>query len=112
MKSPDFSAFHRIKADELWHYYLGSSLAIHMIDKKGQLTTKRLGCHFSDGDFPQLLVPKNTWFAATPLSETGYTLTGCTTAPGFEFDDFQMADRKTLCDLYPAHEALITKLTR
>ena len=71
-----------------------------------------LGNDLSRGDKPQFLVPPDTWFGSYPLDETEYGLVGCTVSPGFEFEDFELADREYLLSIFPpsCHE-MIRKLT-
>ena len=99
----EVSALHRIKSDELWHFYGGNSLTIHIV--AGRYSTIELSA-----DNPQAVVPAGNWFGATV--ETGYALVGCTVAPGFDFRDFEMADRTTLLAAYPQHRAVIERLTK
>ena len=98
----EVSALHRIKSDELWHFYGGNSLTIHSI--AGRYSTIELSA-----DNPQAVVPAGNWFGATV--ETGYALVGCTVAPGFDFRDFEMAERSALLAMYPQHRTLIERLT-
>ena len=106
-----FSAFHRLQTDELWHYYTGSvPVDIWVIHPAGQLEHRRLGPEVAAGMAFQVLVPRGTWFAAEAAG--GYALTGCTMAPGFDFADFELADGAALAAAYPAHAALIRRLTR
>ena len=112
LTSDTFSAFHKIHQDELWHFYEGSPLIVHMIDSEGKYATQKLGLNFEAGEVPQFMVPAGVWFGAE-VSDTGsYTLTGCTVAPGFDFEDFEMAERESLISLFPTHTAIIEKLTR
>ncbi len=106
----NFSAFHRIKSDEIWHFYDGDTIAIHIIDSKGVLSTKLLGVSTIKDVLPQITVPANTWFASETMGE--YSLAGCTVAPGFDFIDFEMADREVLIDRYGEHKSIIEKFTR
>lgn len=107
-----FSAFHRIKSDELWHHYDGGKLTIVAINDQGELDIMKLGKDIDKGYFPQQLVKAGHWFASFPERGSGYVLCGCTVAPGFDFRDFELASRTQLSSLYPQHEALIQKLTR
>ena len=108
----ELSVLHRLKADELWHFYDGSSLTLHAIAPEGVLSHLRLG----RGDVPQFqaVVPAGYWFAATvdECSPDAFTLVGCTVAPGFIFEDFELADRSRLFAQFPQHRALIERLTR
>ncbi len=102
-----FSAFHRIKSDEFWHFYDGScELEILVLDEGG-LTVLRLGLDMENGAKPQQVVPAGKWFAAR-LSKAGeFVLAGCTVAPGFDFADFELADKETLLKQFPAEAKVI-----
>jgi len=108
----NFSAFHRIKSDEMWHFYNGAPVSIYVINKSGELEVIKLGLDLSKGQQPQALVKAGCWFASRTEGDGEYTLTGCTVAPGFDFTDFEMADRVELIDKYPQHEEIIRQLTR
>ena len=107
----EFSAFHVIQQDEVWHFYEGSSLTIHIIDQKGEYTTVKLGKNIKDGESFQAVARSGCWFAAAVKNTESYSLVGCTVAPGFDFADFKMADRNNLVELYPEHRDIIEKYT-
>ncbi len=104
------SNFHRLKSDEIWHYHQGGSAIIHMIDSDGKLVSKRIGCDLDSDDSLQVLIPHGTWFAAEVLTED-FILVGCTVSPGFEFEDFELADQQALSSAYPQHQTLIERFT-
>jgi predicted cupin superfamily sugar epimerase len=106
-----FSAFHRIASDEMWHFYDGNPLNIYEIDPSGKLTIHKLGLNVPLGEYPQLVITAGNWFASRVAGEQGFTLVGCTVAPGFDFADFEMGSRKMLLETYPEHAALIQELT-
>ena len=106
-----FSAFHRIKSDEMWHFYKGKALEVFYIDSDGSLVTIKLGRDFEQGEVFQASVPANCWFGSKVCVGAEYALVGCTVAPGFEFEDFEMADRNSLLTLYPQHRDIILQLT-
>jgi predicted cupin superfamily sugar epimerase len=108
----DFSAFHRIKSDECWHFYAGETLLIHMIDNAGNYSCIKLGHDLVDGERFQFVVPAGIWFASEPALNTPFALVGCTVAPGFNFTDFEMADRNELLKDNSQHETIIKRLTR
>ncbi|WP_087723213.1 cupin domain-containing protein [Pandoraea sp. PE-S2T-3] len=112
LEAGDFSAFHRIRSDEIWHFHLGGTLWIHEIDPAGNLTTTCLGADVVNGEHLQHVVRAGHWFAAQPAPSTSYSLAGCTVAPGFAFEDFEMADPATLAAQWPVHRALIERLGR
>ncbi|NQY05631.1 MAG: cupin domain-containing protein, partial [Flavobacteriaceae bacterium] len=112
LTSENFSAFHRIKQDEIWHFYEGSPLYVHVIDPSGKYTRHEVGLDFANGQTPQLVVPASHWFASSVKDMDSYSLVGCTVAPGFDFDDFELADRQELINKFPNHQDIIKKLTR
>jgi len=112
LQQGDFSAFHRIKSDECWHFYEGDTLLIHIIDEEGNYSCTKLGRKIHEGEVFQFIVPANCWFASEPAKETAFTLVGCTVAPGFDFADFEMADARTLINNYPQHHSIIERLCR
>lgn len=109
LKSGQFSAFHRIKSDELWHLYAGSPLVLQVIDG-GHLKTVTVGR--GKGHEPQAVVKAGCWFAASVSKPSSYSLAGCTVAPGFEFADWEMGTREDLLKEYPAHRGTIGRYTR
>ncbi|WP_343671870.1 cupin domain-containing protein [Chitinophaga sp.] len=108
----DFSAFHRIAADEMWHFYDGYALTIYEIKPGGELVVHQLGKQVHLGERPQLVISAGSWFASRVEVTNGYTLVGCTVAPGFDFADFELGDRAELQKAYPAHAGIIAALTR
>ncbi len=112
LTSKTFSAFHRIQQDEMWHFYKGSTLKLHIISKTGVYSCILIGNNIVKGEQPQYVVPAGDWFAAEVVQPNTYVLAGCTVAPGFDFDDFEMPNRSTLISQFPQHAAIITKLTR
>lgn len=103
----DFSAWHKLASDEIWHFYKGSPIKIYVIDKNGCLITHRLG-----EDIFQIAIPAGSWFAAEVSEKNSYGFIGCTVSPGFEFKDFQLADREILSMQFPAHRNVIHQFTR
>lgn len=111
LQEGQFSAFHRIVSDEIWHHYTGDCLEIFELLPNGQLTTHLLGKDPEAGEQFQVKITAGNWFASRVKAGGNYTLCGCTVAPGFDFEDFELASRSQLCAAYPAHAALITSLT-
>ena len=108
----DFSALHRIKQDELWHFYDGSSLTIHMIDPAGDYSAAKLGRDAAAGENLVAVVKAGCMFGAAVDGEQSFALVGCTVAPGFDFADFEMPSREELLATYPQHREIVEKLTR
>lgn len=112
LQKGDFSAFHRIKSDEIWHYYYGGNVLLHLLHPDGNYQCKVLGSDIIKGATFQLVIPAGTWFAAEPGPGNDFTLAGCTVAPGFDFADFQLAAKSELTQQYPNHQSLISRLCR
>lgn len=109
--SENFSAFHRIKTDEIFHYYAGSPATITQIDKAGKLTENIMGNDITNGERPQVIVKADNW-QALKCKEDGFTLLGTTVAPGFDFADFEMAKKEKLLSSFPQHASIIENLAR
>jgi hypothetical protein len=112
LRAGEISALHRIKSDEVWHFYAGGALVVSAIRPDGERRDLVLGPDLDAGHALQATVPAGDWFGAAPAPGTAYALVGCTVAPGFEFADFELADRRRLTAQYPGHAALIERLTR
>jgi len=112
LEQGNFSAFHRIKSDECWHFYAGDPLLIYVIKPSGELKVISLGSDHEKGQLFQYVVPANCWFASRPAPESEYCFVGCTVSPGFEFDDFELADATELSAIYPQHKLIIIELCR
>jgi predicted cupin superfamily sugar epimerase len=108
-----FSAFHRIRSDEIWHFYAGDPVVIAVLDADGtgHLATERLGCDPVRGEHPQVVIPGGAWFAAEVVSSGRFALMGCTVAPGFDFVDFELGNRADLLRSYPQHRRVIERLS-
>ena len=105
LENTDFSALHRLKQDEQWHFYHGSPITIHEIDAAGVYGGTTLG---TDGF--QHTVRAGNLFGATV--EEGYALVGCTVVPGFDFAYFELPSRAELLRDYPQHAEMIRRLSR
>jgi predicted cupin superfamily sugar epimerase len=112
LEQGNFSAFHRIKSDECWHFYAGDPLDVYVLRLDGTLDVIHLGNDISRGQVFQYVVPANCWFASRPATGSSFCFTGCTVAPGFDFADFELADSRVLTIDYPQHESIIKSLCR
>jgi hypothetical protein len=110
LDAESFSALHRVRSDEVWHHYDGDPVELHTIDGVGTHVVSTLGRRLGIGERPQCVVPAGVWQAALPLGR--FALCGCTVAPGFDFEDFEMPTRAHLIGLYPELPLLIERLTR
>ena len=111
LEGEQVSMFHRLKSDELWHHYKGSAILLHCFEND-RYTLVRLGDNLDLGQVPQFAVEAGTWFAAEVENKNSYSLAGCTVAPGFDFSDFELAERSELIGEYPGYSELIKKLTK
>ncbi len=106
------SRLHRIKSDELWHFYLGDPLTIACISPEGRVELTIMGGDIKAGQKLQHAVPACRWFGAYHSGESDFSLVGCTVAPGFDFADFELADRAELLTQFPHARNVIEKLAR
>ncbi|MBK7499242.1 MAG: cupin domain-containing protein [Ignavibacteriales bacterium] len=111
LEGSQISKFHRLKSDELWHFYDGSSVKVYVIDEKGSKTEILLGKKTEDGEIFQTVIKKNNWFAAEVVNKRSFVLIGCTVSPGFDFSDFELANREYLIKCYPKHKSMILRFT-
>jgi len=102
---------HRLKSDEIWHFYLGGPLTLVEISGDGQMNKTRMGHDILNNQKLQHVVPAGRWFGAYPDDGTEYSLVGCTLSPGFDFRDFEIGKQDELLHDYPATGDLILKLT-
>ncbi|HOZ30665.1 MAG TPA: cupin domain-containing protein [Bacteroidales bacterium] len=112
LTSDSFSAFHRIKQDEIWHFYRGSAINLYLISPVGEFSVLKIGNDILNDEVPQFVVPAEYWFAAEVVEKDSYSLVGCTVAPGFDFADFELAEKDKLRKLFPNQEDIIKKLCR
>ncbi|GAA3598118.1 cupin domain-containing protein [Flavivirga amylovorans] len=112
LTSESFSAFHRIKQDEIWHFYKGSPIKLHIISNDGIYSNTIIGNNMEKGQHPQFVVKAKDWFAAEVIDKNAYALVGCTVSPGFDFKDFELPERDTLISKFPEHKNIITAFSR
>ena len=112
LEGKNFSAFHRLRSDEVWHFYAGEPLMVHVINPAGTYSAIRLGRDLDAGEIPQVVVPAGCWFASHVVGWKSFAVVGCTVAPGFDFEDFEMARRAELVARYPEQREWIERLTR
>ena len=107
----EFSALHRVTSDEVWSWFDGDPLELHLLHPDGRREAVLLGRDVAAGQRPQAVVPAGTWQGAGPAGPRG-SWCGCTVAPGFDFADLEMGRREQLIAAFPQHEATIRSLTR
>jgi uncharacterized protein len=112
LKAGEFSAWHRVSSDEIWHYQEGNPLELVTIDPHGEASKTVLGPDLAEGMRTHHAVPAGWWQAARPRGHEGHTLVVCSVAPGFDFADFEMPRREELLGLLPGRRDLILEFTR
>jgi predicted cupin superfamily sugar epimerase len=112
LEGKSFSAFHRLRSDELWHFYVGAPVLVHVIGESGEYSKILLGNDPDAGEALQAAVKAGCWFASHVKGGKSFALVGCTVAPGFDFEDFELAKREELIRHYPQHREIIERLTR
>ena len=88
LQAGERSHWHRIDADEIWHWHAGAMLSLSIADGTA-IRSVLLGPDLAAGQRPQAVVPAHAWQAAE--SNGAWTLVGCTVAPAFRFEHFEMA---------------------
>jgi len=110
----EFSAMHRLKTDEVWHYYGGDPLQLLILRPNGSAEVVVLGSDVLRGQKLQYVVPRGSWQGSIPLGKgrDSYSIIGDTLAPSFDYSDFEMGYRADLQQAYPGYAGLIAQLTR
>jgi predicted cupin superfamily sugar epimerase len=107
LRSGEVSKFHRLRSDEVWHFYEGRPLRLHILKPAGAYSAPVLG----RGAKFQLVVPRGAWFGGEVIGRDSFSLVGCTIAPGFDFADFELGRKADLIKRYPSRRSLIERLT-
>ncbi len=107
-----FSEMHRLKSDEIFHFYAGDAVEMLQLHEQGTGQIIRIGNQLELSERPQVLAPRGVWQGSHLVRGGGWALLGCTVSPGFEFDDYETATREQLCSQWPAFSPLISALTR
>jgi predicted cupin superfamily sugar epimerase len=107
-----FSALHRIKTDEIYHFYLGDPVELVQLLPDSSGCVVMLGNDLASGEQVQTVVSRGTWHGAQLVEGGNYALLGTTVSPGFEFADFEIGDRNELIRSYPSFSDKIIALTR
>ncbi|MHC4214995.1 MAG: cupin domain-containing protein [Planctomycetota bacterium] len=107
-----FSAMHRLKSDEVFHFYLGDPVTMLLLDPKSSSQIVTLGQDILNGQKLQQMIPRGTWQGCCLKQGGKLALMGATVAPGFEFEDYENADKNELLEMYPQQKELILRLVR
>jgi len=110
---PDtFSEMHRLKSDEIFHFYAGDAVEMLQLHADGSGSVVRIGNDLAGGERPQLVVPRGLWQGTRLVPGGQWALLGCTVSPGFEFEDYETGGREELCAGWPRFANHIAELTR
>ena len=101
LEAGNVSKFHRLKSDEIWFFHYGNSLVIYTLSKQGEIIKQKLGSDINKGENFQILIPAHTWFAAEAFGKSSFSFVSCTVAPGFDFEDFEIAEKSKICNKFP-----------
>ncbi|MFJ5778604.1 cupin domain-containing protein [Streptomyces sp. NPDC093094] len=112
LTAEDYSALHRLKSDEIWHFYLGDPLTLLLLSPDGTTRSAVLGPDLGRGQQPQLAVPAGTWMGGRVAEGGAWTFFGCTTTPGFTYEDYEHGVAADLAARYPGEAARIMTLCR
>jgi uncharacterized protein len=107
-----FSEMHRLKSDEIFHFYAGDPVDMLQLHQQGSGEVIRIGNHLAAGERPQVVVPRGVWQGSHLAPGGSWALLGCTVSPGFEFEDYETAPCEELCAGWPNFSHLLTQLTR
>lgn len=110
----DFSALHRLRSEETWHFYDGDPAELLLLHPDGRVECVAFGADSLAGQRPQVTIPAGTWMGARPHRDDlgAYSFFGCTVVPGFDYADVEFGYRDELQADYPAKADLIAALTR
>jgi predicted cupin superfamily sugar epimerase len=104
-----FSELHRLKSDEIFHFYSGSAAELLLLYPDGEGQLIRFGYDLQNEERPQIVIPAGCWQGMKTTGE--YTLFGCTVSPGFEYSDYEQGERAFLMEKYPQFAETIIQLT-
>ena len=106
------SKLHRLKSDEIYHFYFGDPVQMLLLYPNGESKIVFLGDNFLAGQKAQVVITKGTWMGSMVIEgDSGFAFMGTTVTPGFDFEDFELGDEKNLIEKYPQHKGLIQQLT-
>ena len=107
-----FSQWHRLRQQEVWMYQAGDPVLLHSINPSAELDSRVIGP--GAGHHREWCINGGDWFAAEPCPDPqyGYTLASCMVTPGFDFADFELGDKASLCHAYPAFDSYFRRLCR
>jgi len=111
LTSNTISLLHRLKSDEMFHFYLGDPVTMLQLYPDGRSELFTLGHDILAGDKVQVVVPKGVWQGSFVAPGGKFALMGCSVSPAFDDNDFELGDRDALLNQYPDLREYILKLT-
>lgn len=111
LREGEKSRIHRLKSDEVFHFYLGNPVEMFLFKEDGSCEKKILGAELQNGEEPQILIPAGCWQGAKLMEGGKFALMGTTVSPGFDEADFEAGIREKLFSAYPSHKEIIDLLT-
>ena len=112
LEAETFSEMHRLKSDEVFHFYAGDAVEMLQLKEGGEGVMVVIGDDLMQGQRPQLVVERGVWQGARLVNGGDWALLGCTVSPGFEFEDYESGVREELCAEWPEFAEKIKSLTR
>jgi hypothetical protein len=110
--TPDsYSILHRLRFDEIFHFYAGDPVEMIQINPAGELIKYILGNDIISGQHPQVTVNALNWQGSMLAKGGKWALLGTTCAPGFDYDDFEAGNREFLTEKFPEHSEIILRYT-
>lgn len=109
LTADSYSALHRLKTDEIYHFYRGDAVSLTLLDQGGKLQQVTLGSRFEEGQICQFMVPAGVWQGSRLTGGGQWALLGTTVAPAFDFADCTLADAQLLGE-YPQHRSVLEPL--
>jgi predicted cupin superfamily sugar epimerase len=104
------SLFHRLTADEVWHFYGGDPIRLCLLHPDGTSNEVILGPDVLEGHCIQTVIPAGTWQAGELIAGGTYGLFGCTMAPGFSGEGFEGGTVSALLNRYPTEQTVVKRL--
>ena len=107
-----YSAIHRVRSDEVFHFYAGDAVEMLQLTPDDGAHVVIIGNDLAAGQEPQVVVPAGVWQGCRLVRGGSWALMGCTVAPGFDYADFELAERTQLTGSFPEHAEMIAALTK
>lgn len=105
------SALHKLQSDEVWFLLDGGPLEVFQIFSDGSHQHITLGTNLSEGHQLKHHVAAGTWFGARLCPGADHALLNCMVCPGFEFQDWELADSSILSVTHPDLKDIINTLS-